>query len=92
MNNSMKEILIREYISCIDFNSDDWKISTIEEDMRKFLAEIPGINVIYKKDVMINEVTGFAKEFVDIEKIEIIFLDLDDKYKKLEFIINDKIK
>lgn len=89
---SIKEQTIREYISNIDFNNDDWKISRIEEDMRKFLGEVPGIDVVYKKDVMINEVTGFAKEFVDIEKIEIIFLDLDDKYKKLEFIINNKIK
>lgn len=89
---SIKEHTIREYISNIDFNNDDWKISRIEEDMRKFLGEVPGIDIIYKKDVMINEVTGFAKEFVDIEKVEIIFLDLDDKYKKLEFIINNKIK
>jgi hypothetical protein len=29
---------------------------------------------------MINEVTG--KEIVDIEKVQIIFLDLDDKFKK----------
>jgi hypothetical protein len=31
---------------------------------------------------MINEVTGKAKEIVDIEKVQIIFLDLDDKFKK----------
>jgi hypothetical protein len=32
--------------------------------------------------IMINEVTGKAKEIVDIEKVQIIFLDLDDKFKK----------
>jgi hypothetical protein len=50
--------------------------------MRKFLGEVPAIDIIYKKDVMINEVTGKAKEIVDIEKVQIIFLDLDDKFKK----------
>jgi hypothetical protein len=88
---SLKEHSIRQYISKINFNSDDWKISSIEEDMSKFLGEVPAIDIIYKKDVMLNEVTGKAKEIVDIEKVQIIFLDLDDKFKKIEFIINNKI-
>jgi hypothetical protein len=89
--NSMKEIAIRDYISKIDFKNDDWKVSKIEEDMRKFLGEIPGISVTYKKDVMVNEFTGEAKEFKDIDKISIVFTDLDDRFKKIEFIIDDKI-
>jgi hypothetical protein len=32
-----------------------------------------------------------AEEFVDIDKIQIIFYDTDDKFKKLEFIIDDKL-
>jgi hypothetical protein len=88
---SIKEHSIRQYISAINFNSDDWKISKIEEDMRKFLGEVPGIDIIYQKDVMLNEVTGKAKEIIDIERVQIIFLDLDDRYKKIEFIINNKI-
>ena len=88
---SMKEISIREYISNIDFKNDDWKTSKIEEDMRKFLGEVPGLNVIYKKDVMVNEVSGESKEFVDVDKIQIIFTDTDDKFKKIEFIIGQKI-
>ena len=87
----MKEQLIREYISNIDFKNDDWKTSKIEEDMRKFLGEVPGLNVIYKKDVMLNEVSGESKEFVDVDKIQIIFTDTDDKFKKVEFIIGQKI-
>jgi hypothetical protein len=88
---SLKEIAIREYISHIDFKNDDWKLSQIKEDMRRFLGEEPGIDIIYKKDVMINEVTGRAQEFKDIDKIQIIFTDIDDRFKKLEFIIDDKI-
>ena len=88
---SMKEIAIRDYISKIDFKNDDWKISEMTENMRRFLGEEPGIDVIYKKDVMVNEVSGEAKEFVDVDKIQIIFTDTDDKFKKIEFILGEKI-
>ncbi len=85
---SLKEMSIREYISNVDFRSDNWGISKIKEDMRRFLGEEPGIDVVYKKDVMVNEVSGIAKEIVEVDKIQIIFMDTDDKFKKLEFIIN----
>jgi hypothetical protein len=88
---SMKEMAIRDYISKIDFKHDDWKLPQIKEDMRRFLGEEPGIDVIYKKDVMVNEVSGEAKEFVDVDKIQIIFTDTDDKFKKIEFILGEKI-
>ncbi len=89
--NSLKEMSIRDYISKINFKTDDWKLSKIKEDMRRFLGEEPGIDVIYKKDVMVNEVTGEAKEFKDISKIQIVFTDTDDKFKKIEFIVDEKI-
>jgi len=88
---SMKEIAIKDYIAKINFKLDDWKLSQIKEDMRRFLGEEPGIDIIYKKDVMVNEFTGEAKEFKDIDKVEIIFTDTDDKFKKLQFVIGDKI-
>ncbi len=87
---SLKEIAIKDYISNIDFKGD-WSLSKIKEDMRRFLGEEPGIDIVYKKDVMVNEVSGEAKEFVDVNKVQIIFTDTDDKFKKLEFIVNDKI-
>jgi hypothetical protein len=59
--------------------------------MRRFLGEEPGIDIIYKKDVMVNEVTGKAQEFKDIDRIQIIFTDTDERFKKIEFIIDDKI-
>lgn len=86
---SLKEISIRDYVSRIDFKRDDWKLSQMKEDMRRFLGEEPAIEIIYKKDVMINEVTGRAQEFKDIEMVQIIFTDTDDRFKKLEFKIND---
>jgi hypothetical protein len=85
---SMKEESIRNYILSIDFNRDDWKLPQIKEEMRRFLGEEPGIDIIYKKDVIINEILGEAKEFKKIEKIEIVFTDLDDKFKKLQFLID----
>jgi len=88
---SLKEMSIREYVSQIDFKNDDWKLSKIKEDMRRFLGEEPGIEVLYKKDVMLNEVSGEAKEFVDVDRIQIIFTDTDEKFKKIEFILGEKI-
>jgi hypothetical protein len=85
---SLKEMSIKEYISRIDFKSEDWSLTKIKEDMRRFLGEEPAIDVIYKKDVMINE-SGEAKEFKDIHKISIIFTDSDDKFKKIEFNVNE---
>ncbi len=88
---SMKEIAIRDYISKINFKIDDWKLTQIKEDMRRFLGEEPGIDIIYKKDVMVNEFTGESKEFKDVDRVSIIFTDLDNRFKKIEFIIDDKI-
>jgi hypothetical protein len=87
---SLKENAIREYISKIDFKRDNWKLSQIKEDMRKFLGEEPGVDIVYKKDVMVTE-SGKSKEFVDIDKVEIVFFDTDDKFKKLEFVIDEKL-
>lgn len=85
---SMKELAIREYISNIDFKRDDWKLSQIKEGMRRFLGEEPGVDIEYKKDVMINELRGEAEEIKSINKVSVVFLDLDDKFKKLEFYID----
>ena len=87
----MKEMSIRDYISKIDFKNDDWKLSQIKEDMRRFLGEEPGIDILYKKDVMVNEFTGESKEFKDIDKIFVIYTDTDDRFKKIEFILGEKI-
>ena len=87
----MKEHSIREYISKIDFRSEDWKMSKIKEDLRRFLGEEPGIDIVYKKDVMINEFTGEAREFKDIDKVCIVFTDTDDRFKKLEFIVGQNV-
>jgi len=85
---SMKEESIRNYVSSIDFNKDDWKLPQIKEDMRKFLGEEPGIDILYKKDVILNEFIGEAEEIKKVEKISIVFTDLDDKFKKIEFLID----
>ena len=84
---TLKESSIRDYISHIDFRNDDWKLSKIKEDMRRFLGEEPAIDIIYKKDVLINEDTQEAKEIMDIDKVEVVFYDTDERFKKLEFVI-----
>jgi hypothetical protein len=88
---TLKESAIRNYISNINFKSDDWKLSDIKRDMRGFLGEEPGIDVIYRKDVLINEDTMKAEEFVDVDRIEIVFYDTDERFKKLEFKIDTRL-
>lgn len=84
---SLKEQAIRDYIAKINFKSD-WNYKVIEENMRKFLGERPFLDVIYKKDVMLNEVSGEAKEIKIIDKISVVFTDLDDKMKKIDIRID----
>ena len=84
---TLKESSIKEYISHIDFKSDEWSLSKIKQDMRRFLGEEPAIDVIYKKDVLINEHTQEAKEIRKIDKVQIVFYDTDEKFKKLEFLV-----
>lgn len=85
---SMKEESIRNYVASIDFNRDDWRLSKIKEDLRRFLGEEPGIDIIYKKDVILNEFLGEAEEIKKVERISIVFTDLDDKFKKVEFLVD----
>jgi hypothetical protein len=81
---SIRESIIREYISGIDFKNDDWKLSVIKNDLKRALGEEPAVNITYKKDVMINE-SGESKEFLDVNKVEIVFTDDNDGFKKIEF-------
>lgn len=85
---SLKENAIKSYIAKVDFNSEDWKLPKIKEDLRRFLGEEPGIDIIYQKDVMINELLGETKEISRVGKVQIVFTDLDDRLKKLEFLID----
>jgi hypothetical protein len=37
---------------------------------------------------MINELRGEAEEIKAVQKVSIVFTDLDDKFKKIEFLID----
>lgn len=84
---SLKEQAVRNYISKINFKGD-WNYAAIEEDMKRFLGERPILEPSYKKDIMMNEITGDTKEIKKLEKISIIFTNDDDKIKKVEFLID----
>lgn len=87
----MKEMMVRDYMTGINFKSEEWSLTRIKEDLRKFLGEEPAIDVIYKKDVMVNEFTGEAKEFKDISKIHVVFTDMDERFKKIEFLVGESM-
>lgn len=85
---SLKESAIREYLGKIDWIRDNWSYAQIEEDLKRFLGERPSLDVKYKKDVMINEISGKSKEYNRIKSISVIYTDLDDKIKKVEILID----
>ena len=74
----MKEQAIKDYLSKINFNKD-WSYSVLEENMRKFLGERPSLEISYVKDVMLNEVSGEAKEVIRINSIKVVFTDGYDR-------------
>jgi hypothetical protein len=85
---SIKEGLIKEYLMRVDFKNDDWSMHTITSDMQKFLGETPAFDVFYKKDVMVNEVSGRSQEIKKVSKVSVIFTDDNNKIRKIEFLIS----
>ena len=85
---SMKESAIREYLGKINWKKDNWSYVQVEEDMKRFLGERPSLDIKYQKDVLVNEVTGTAKEYKKIQSVSVVFTDLDDKIKKIEILID----
>ena len=85
MNNSMKEVIIREFMVKYDFTNENWSIKEIKYILQNKLGEVPAIKVNYEKDIMVNEINGKVKEISKMKSIEVIFTDLDDSMKKVEF-------
>ncbi len=83
----MKESLIKDYVSGIDFRGN-WGLSKMKEDMKRFIGEEPGIDVIWEKDAVLNEDTDEPEIIERVKKLIIVFTDTDEKYKKLEFLIH----
>jgi hypothetical protein len=83
----MKEELIKKYIMSIDFTNENWSISKIKEDMRSFLGEEPGIDVEWSKDAFLNEKSGEPEIIEKVKSLSIVFTETNDKFKKLNFIL-----
>lgn len=86
---SIKENSIKNYIASIDFKKGDWNVNNIKSDMRTFLGEEPAVSISYKKDVMVNEFKGTSEIINAPHKMSIVFTDVDNKFKKLEFLIDE---
>lgn len=84
---SMKEDSIQKFIMDIDFDGD-WSVNNIKESIKRMTGEVPGIKINYEKDVIINEIKGEATEVKKLSSIEIVFTDLDDKIKRVEYLLN----
>lgn len=83
----IKENYIKEYLSNINFKLNDWSVDTIKDDLKKILGEYPAVDVVYKKDVSINETTGEAEEIHGIEKFSVVFTNEQESFRKIEIII-----
>ncbi|CAG7579966.1 MAG: hypothetical protein SLAVMIC_00182 [uncultured marine phage] len=84
---SMTENNIQNFILGIDFSAD-WSVEFIKESIKRMTGETPGIKVNYQKDVLINEIKGEATEYKKLNSIEIVFTDLNDQIKRVEYIVN----
>ena len=79
----MKENIIREYLSSINFKKPEWSLKDIKADLKTILGEDPGIKINWSKDVAINEVMGEAVEIEVVSSVDVVYTDIDDKIKKL---------
>jgi len=81
----MKQTSIRDFILNYDFKREDWSVNEIKSSLKRVLGEEPAVKVNYTKDAIINEINGEAKEINKLTSISIIFTDLNDEFKTLEF-------
>ena len=56
------------------------------QDLENPLIKIQRENVL--NDILIDEIVGEAKSIKSLEKVSIVFFDTDDRFKKLEFLID----
>jgi len=85
--NSIKENMIRNYLYKVDWTKN-WSYSEIENGMVSFLGERPSLDITYTKDVIVNESEGSSREFLRLDKIYVVFTDVDEKIKRMEFSLN----
>jgi hypothetical protein len=83
----MKSEIIKEYLNIVNFKSGNWSIKQLEEALKAKLHETPGIDVKWAKDALLNEDTGKPEVYEYVEKISIVYTDVDDKIKKIEFLV-----
>jgi hypothetical protein len=81
---SIRENLVLEYLSNVNFRQEDWSLSKIKADMKRFLGEEPAIDIAWEKDVVINEGSNESKEIEKVGSVKVIFTDDNDKFKKIE--------
>lgn len=83
-----KEQMITDYMTNIDFKGD-WSYRKIKQDLKGLLGEEPAVDVVYEKDVVLNEINSEAKEVNKIKEISILFSpDLDNSVKRLKFSVD----
>jgi hypothetical protein len=84
--------IVRNFLSHINFNDpkSDWTYNEILEGLRASLGdEMPGLDIVYKRESFLNEISGDIKTTTPVDKIVVIFTGIDDKLVKYEHETNN---
>jgi len=82
----MREPIIRDYISKIDFKKGNWSNKQIKSDLKNLIGEEPGIKVNYTKDAVLNEINSEATEVTILDSLEIIYSpNMNNTVRRLTF-------
>lgn len=87
MNTSLREGIIKEYLSTINFNENNWSYHTIESDLQKLIGERPSLRINRERDVMLTENMDESKEVEVIKSVDVIYTDDNDKIKKYTILL-----
>lgn len=87
MNTSLREGIIKEYLSTVNFNENNWSYHTIESDLQKLIGERPSLRINRERDVMLTENMDESKEIEVIKSVDVIYTDDNDKIKKYTILL-----
>jgi hypothetical protein len=78
----IKEEIIRDYISNVNFKSDKFSVIVMKEDLKRLLKEEPGIHIGWEKNKSMNEKTGQVVVVEKVGTVTVAFSDGDNAYGK----------
>lgn len=75
---AFKEQTIREYVMRINWK-DNFSVKQIKEDLKRTIKEVPGVELKWNKEEVINEVNGKSSIKESVKSITIAYSDGENK-------------